>query len=125
MNAATLAADTTASTSASTSAPTSADDTVAADHHFSIHHLEGCLGRVRTPTEEEIGAAVADLETLDTRADADFNRTLPPLLPGQRCSVVQLEGCLGHLASCSAPTLEELDAVIADAASERYLRSFA
>ncbi|WP_130392765.1 hypothetical protein [Cupriavidus agavae] len=104
--------------------PTSAS-ALAAGSRRSILDLEGCLGRREPPSTVEIDAAVADLHEADAGIDPMLDVRLPSLRPGQRCSVMDLAGCLAHRAEGPAPTLEELDDAIGSAVNQRYVRSFA
>lgn len=90
-----------------------------------IKDLKGCLaGRRPPPTAEEIRQAVAQAEESDNKVDPTISLGLPPLEPGQTCSVKALAGCLAGRRKGPAPTQEELEEAIAEAVWSRYLRSF-
>ncbi|WP_146002042.1 hypothetical protein [Cupriavidus pauculus] len=79
------------------------------------------------PTAEEISAAADAAETRERRdgIKTPVVRRLPKLKPGQTCSIKDLKGCLAGRGTGPAPTIEELNETVAQAAVKRYLRSFA
>lgn len=93
----------------------------------SIMDLKGCLaGRRPPPSRQDVAQAVDDAESPD-KHDADPTTTLglPPLAPGQTCSIMDLKGCLAGRRQGSPLTDDEIEAAIDAEVCARYLRSFA
>ncbi len=93
----------------------------------SIMDLKGCLaGRRPPPSREEIAQAVAEAEARDmVDADPTVTLGLPPLAPGQTCSIMDLKGCLAGRHSGPPLTDDDIDEAIDAEICARYLRSFA
>ena len=124
----------TAATPAAAPATTTAPDrthpldqptSIALDCH-AIRNLKGCLsGRVPAPTRQDIQQAVAAAQARENQSARLPALRLPPLEPGEACSIKDLKGCLAGRRTGPHPTIEDMDEAMGREAWASYLRSLA